>query len=121
MIDSYKKLGESVGALVQEKQEAYGNSFGRAGDVMRLLYPEGTPLEAMDDALTIVRMLDKMFRIAQSHKSDPMGESPFKDITGYGLLATARAEYPELMHALGEAARKKALECNVESNTPKED
>ncbi len=84
----YKKLGNEIGALVQEKQSAYGDSFGKAGNVLRELYPDGIRPDQFDDALCIVRIVDKLFRIAT--KKDAFGESPYRDIAGYGLLGAAR-------------------------------
>lgn len=84
----YEKIGQEVGALVETKQKAYGDSFGKSGDVMRALYPNGISVEHMDDALTIVRIVDKLFRIAT--KKDALGESPYRDIAGYAILAVGR-------------------------------
>jgi hypothetical protein len=81
---SYEELGKKVGALVDKKQEAYGNSFGRAGNVLWELYPEGIKPNQYDDALAIVRIIDKLFRIA--NKKDAFGEDPYSDIVGYSLL-----------------------------------
>lgn len=86
----YEKLGAEIGRLVKEKNVAYGSSFSKSGDIMRILYPTGIPPEKMDDALTVVRILDKLFRVATS--KDAFGESPFKDICGYSLLAAAQSE-----------------------------
>lgn len=86
----YQRLGAEIGELVERKQAAYGNSFGRSGEVMRALYPAGIPPEKMDDALAVVRVVDKLFRIATDR--DALGESPWRDIAGYALLATRRAE-----------------------------
>lgn len=82
----FEKIGTEVGKLVDEKQAAYGDSFGKAGSVMRILYPNGISPDQLDDALTIVRVLDKLFRIA--NKKNAFGENPWKDIAGYGLLGT---------------------------------
>jgi hypothetical protein len=87
---TYEQLGAEIGRLVQTKQEAYGDSFSKAGEVMRILYPDGIPPEKMGDALVIVRMLDKLFRIATDR--DALGESPYRDIAGYALLGAMRAE-----------------------------
>lgn len=87
---TYPDLGSEIGRLVETKQAAYGDSFGRSGAVMRALYPDGVPLEKLDDALTVVRVLDKLFRIATDR--DALGESPWRDIAGYALLAVKRAE-----------------------------
>lgn len=86
----YEKLGAEIGRLVTEKQAAYGDSFGRSGDVMRILYPKGIHPEQMSDALAVVRVLDKLFRIATDR--DALGESPWRDVAGYGLLGAARVE-----------------------------
>lgn len=83
-------LGLQIGELVDQKQAAYGDSFGKAGAIMRILYPNGISPEQMDDALAVVRIVDKLFRIATNR--DALGESPFRDIGGYGLLGAARAE-----------------------------
>lgn len=85
---TYEQIGADLGRLVEDKQAAYGNSYGRSGDVMRLLYPDGIRPEQMDDALAVVRVVDKLFRIATS--KDAFGESPWRDIAGYGLLGVAK-------------------------------
>jgi len=87
---SYPELGREIGCLVEDKQKAYGDAFGRAGEVLRQLYPDGIQLDQYDDMLAVTRIVDKLFRIATDR--DALGESPFKDICGYGLLGTARVE-----------------------------
>lgn len=87
---TYESIGSEIGRLVQQKQQAYGDSFGKSGQVMRVLYPDGIPPEKLEDALTVTRILDKLFRIATDR--DALGESPWRDIAGYALLATRRAE-----------------------------
>ena len=84
MGDKYVELGEQIGKLVAEKQVAYGDSFGKSGKIMSILYPDGIRAEQMKDALAVVRVIDKLFRIAS--KKDAFGESPWKDIAGYALL-----------------------------------
>ena len=84
----WAKVGIDVGALVAEKKAAYGDSFTRSGRVLRELYPNGISVDQLDDALTIVRILDKLFRIAADR--DAFGEDPFRDIVGYGLLSIVK-------------------------------
>lgn len=86
----FEAIGQEVGRLVATKQAAYGDSFGKSGAVMRALYPDGISTAQVDDALTIVRIVDKLFRIATDR--DALGESPYRDIAGYSLLAVARVE-----------------------------
>lgn len=83
----YKKIATELGILVQEKQEAYGNSFGKSEQILKVLYPNGIQPENYQDVLTITRILDKLFRIAT--KKDAFGESPYRDIAGYALLGLA--------------------------------
>lgn len=85
---SYETVGKEIGALVDRKNAAYGCSFDKAGDVLRILYPRGIALDELDDALAVVRVVDKLFRIATDR--DALGESPWMDIAGYGILACAR-------------------------------
>ncbi len=90
----YKEVGKQLGELVKEKQIAYGDSFGKSGDVLRALYPNGIEPEQYDDALAITRIIDKLFRIA--NKKDAFDENPFGDITGYGLLSVVKGIEDEL-------------------------
>ena len=88
MTTDYAALGKSIGELVQSKQRIYGDSFGKAGDILSILYPNGVPVAQYDDMLAITRVIDKLFRIATDR--DALGESPWRDIAGYALLAVAR-------------------------------
>jgi len=89
-VNDFEDIGARVGRLVAEKQLAYGDSFGRSGDVLRQLYPEGIKPAQYDDLLTIARVLDKLFRIAT--RKEAFGENPYQDIVGYGLLGMRRHE-----------------------------
>jgi hypothetical protein len=88
MSDIYERAGYQIGKVVDEKNLAYGNSFNASGDVLRKLYPNGIKPEQYDDMLGIVRVVDKLFRIATM--KDAFGESPWMDIAGYGLLGAVR-------------------------------
>lgn len=84
----FADLGSTVGKLVEEKQQAYGDSFGKSGECLRQMYPNGIKPEQYDDLLTIARILDKLFRIATDPKA--FGECPWTDIAGYSLLGMKR-------------------------------
>lgn len=81
----YSTLGQGIGKLVMDKQAAYGDSFSKAPKIMAVLYPDGVSIDQMESALTIVRVIDKLNRIA-TNKHDLMGENPWGDIAGYSLL-----------------------------------
>ncbi len=78
-----QQLGTDLGELLEEKNAAYGSSFSKAGDFLRLLWPGGVPADRYDDALLLVRIFDKQMRIATD--KDAFGESPYQDIAGYGI------------------------------------
>ena len=80
----YHEIGEEIGRLVQEKNEAYGDSFGQACRILEVLYPDGIQPAQYRDALAITRVIDKLFRLA--NKKDAFGESPWRDICGYAIL-----------------------------------
>ena len=85
---NYEDIGFEVGELVQRKQRAYGDSFGRSGDCLRQMFPNGIKPEQYDDLLTIARILDKLFRIANNPKA--FEENSWMDICGYTLLSIKR-------------------------------
>ena len=80
----YEQRGADLGALVDKKNAAYGDSFRKSGAIVRSLYPNGISPEQCDDALVMVRIIDKLFRIA--NRKTAFGEDPWQDIAGYALL-----------------------------------
>jgi len=84
-MSKYREIGEKVIALTEEKDAAYGHAVATAGDVLKLLYPDGVKPEQYRDAAIMVRVIDKLKRIAT--KKNAFGESPWLDIMGYGLAA----------------------------------
>ena len=83
----FEKIGTEIGKLVDEKNTAYGSAFEKSEEILKVLYPEGIEPEQYKDMLAVTRIIDKLFRIAT--KKDAFGESPFKDIAGYGILGVA--------------------------------
>ena len=84
----YEQLGAEIGKMVDEKQAAYGDSFGKAPEILRIYYPDGVKPEQYEDFLAIVRDIDKSMRIATD--KDAFGESPWRDKAGYALLSVGR-------------------------------
>jgi len=80
----YEHIGTEIGRLVDEKNRAYGDAFNKAGDFLKIIYPNGVKPEQYDDMLAIVRVFDKLMRIA--HQKEAFGENPWRDIAGYGIL-----------------------------------
>lgn len=86
----YEQAGAELGRLVDSKNRAYGDAFNKSGDFLRLLYPYGIKTEQYDDMLALVRVFDKQMRIATDR--DALGESPWGDLGGYGLLMSCKQD-----------------------------
>lgn len=87
-MSEYEIAALEVGRLVKEKNKAYGSSFLDAAKIMAILYPDGIRPDQYEDATVMVRVIDKLKRVATDN--DPYGEDPWEDITGYGLLSRVR-------------------------------
>jgi len=88
--DTHRRLGAEIGELVDHKSASYSNgqadSCQVAGDMLYLLFPDGVEPEQYGDMLLLVRIIDKMIRVANGNEGD---ESAWKDIAGYALRAEA--------------------------------
>ncbi|WEG18639.1 YorP family protein [Alkalihalophilus pseudofirmus] len=91
----FEEIGQSIGALVDSKQEAYGDSFSKAFDLIKVFLRD---YKNEDDTYTIpeallqhiliqVRIIDKQNRIFSNPNGDLLSESTYNDIAGYSLLA----------------------------------
>jgi len=87
----YVRLGKQLADMLCEKRDAYGDNLKSTGEFLRILYPEGIPPSAYDELATVIRVMDKLFRIANKQAHDTVGdawkdkESPRWDVAGYGL------------------------------------
>jgi hypothetical protein len=92
-MNKFEEISKEAGRIISEKNLAYGDSFSKAGDILSLLYPSGIRPDQYKDMLAIVRVIDKLFRIATFKCA--FGESPWLDIAGYGILGASQdAEVP---------------------------
>jgi len=78
---TYKAIGSDIGDLVDQKNRQYGDAINATGEFLRLLYPDGIPVERYDVVGVQVRIFDKLKRIASGHDEDS-----WTDIAGYGIL-----------------------------------
>tara|TARA_Y100001938_G_C8099594_1_gene440607 strand:- start:2440 stop:2718 length:279 start_codon:yes stop_codon:yes gene_type:complete len=85
----FEEIGTEIGKLVDLKNKAYGSSFEKSEQILKVLYPEGITVAQYKDVLAITRIVDKLFRIAT--QKEALGEDPFKDIAGYGILGMAKS------------------------------
>lgn len=86
----YQKIASELGKLLVEKDKAYGRAWLKSSEFLKLIFPNGINPDQYVDMLLIVRIFDKMSRIASSKNA--FGENPFKDIAGYGILGASRSE-----------------------------
>jgi hypothetical protein len=84
MTGKYEEIGAEIGRLVDKKQKAYGRSFDHVGQILAIIYPSGIRPEQYDDLGGMIRILDKLFRIATEKRA--FGEDPWQDVAGYALL-----------------------------------
>jgi len=82
---TYEAFALQLARTVAEKQIAYGDSFRHTRKVLAILYPNGVSVEQYGDLLTITRIIDKLFRVA--NQKDYGGEDPYQDIAGYATRA----------------------------------
>ncbi len=80
--EAIRKYAKELGEVVAAKNEQYGNSVVTSARVLEVLYPSGVTTDQYQDLLLVVRILDKLSRIA--HGADT--EDPYADIGGYGVL-----------------------------------
>lgn len=82
---SFKEVAAEVSELVEKKNQAYGDSFNLSSQILQILFPKGVEVTQYRDLLTITRIIDKLFRIANDKFA--FNEDPWRDIMGYALLA----------------------------------
>jgi hypothetical protein len=84
--EAITRRAATLGELVALKNREYGNSVERSAEILAILYPAGIEKQNYRDLLLVVRVIDKLSRIATS--KDAFGESPWIDIAGYGILGS---------------------------------
>lgn len=84
-MNKYTREAINLSELITKKQIAYGDSFGQSKRIIEVLYPKGILPEQYQDALAMIRIIDKLFRIA--NKKFAFEEDPWQDIAGYALLS----------------------------------
>jgi hypothetical protein len=81
----WAELCSEIALVVDRSNQAYGNSTERSARLMAILWPDGVSPDRMHDARCMISILDKLSRIVTDR--DAFGESPWRDVAGYALLA----------------------------------
>ena len=85
----YVEKAREIGELVERKQKEYGDSWGKAGKILAILYPDGVRPDQYHTFLGITRVIDKLCRLANGNQGE---ENAWEDLAGYGLLGAVGGE-----------------------------
>ncbi|MFK7678654.1 hypothetical protein ACI3ER_11490 [Bacillus sp. Wb] len=97
----FETKATELGKLVDTKQNAYGDSFSKAFDLMKIYLQNykneqdntyTIPESLLQHILLQVRIIDKQNRIFSNPDGDLMQENPYADLSGYGLLGMKMCE-----------------------------
>lgn len=89
MTPNFAELGQRIGMLVAEKNRQYGNTWHTCAEVLRVLYPARIKPDQYITAMLVVRIVDKLGRVATGALEDS-----FEDIAGYGILGASLPKHP---------------------------
>ena len=90
----FQKLANDIGAFTDMKNQQYGSSVDATYKMVQVLMERYTydenqyliPKELLQHLLLTVRVMDKQNRIFNNPSGKGDSESPWKDVTGYGLI-----------------------------------
>lgn len=103
-MSAFTDVTDALGALVEEKNVAYGDATRTGAEAMKALYPNGVKPEQYERFGYCLLVWHKLSRLAT--KPDAFGENPIHDIAGYSVLALAREK--ERAARVAEAKTKDA-------------
>jgi len=106
------KLGRQIGMIVAEKNIAYGDAVTVTTEILKKLYPDGITPKQYQDVFLVVRIVDKLCRIA--NKKGAFDESPFMDIAGYGILGVDYDQQKDIYIAIDPTQTGNPIEGNVD-------
>ncbi len=85
-----RKVGRDGVLHTIDKNRQYGDAVRKTVDILHALFPDGIRPDQYGDLLLIVRVQDKMVRLAsynsKTHPRSADDESPWADVRGYGIL-----------------------------------
>jgi hypothetical protein len=83
-----RHVGVEVTKNTIEKNKKYGDAVRTVCALLHLLYPDGIQPWQYANSLLLIRLLDKVVRIASytPERLNADDETPWVDVAGYGLL-----------------------------------
>jgi hypothetical protein len=84
-----KQITEELTTVVLEKDKMYGSAIEKGTTIFKTLYPDGIKVEQYQDALLLVRTIDKVCKIANRTREnrEKEDETPWLDVAGYAIRA----------------------------------
>lgn len=92
-----REIGVFVTRNTIDKNQKYGDAARKVTALLYELYPDGIAPDQYPNALLLIRLLDKVVRLA-AYTPDRLAaddESPWVDVAGYGVLGAELAMPPE--------------------------
>ena len=83
---------KDIEELLEKKNHSYGNSVARSADMMRALFPCGMGIQVYHRVHFMIRIFDKLCRLASPNIRREEAVDAWKDIVGYGMLALRQEE-----------------------------
>ena len=90
--DKISDIAKNVRDIVITKNETYGDSVSKSAKLMHVLYPDGIAPSHYDDAHLIIRVLDKLSRLASADITKRAKYDAWQDIAGYGIIGASNHE-----------------------------
>lgn len=75
-------VGEKLVTKVAQKNNDYGSAFEQIEEILKVLYPNGVPVHQYGNMSLLVRMLDKVCRLANEREKF-YNEDSWDDLIGY--------------------------------------
>ena len=85
-------VNEWVFNMVIEKNKTYGDSVGKATALLKILYSPHICFYQYSTLHYVIRILDKLSRIAGGEVDEKKTRDAWTDIAGYALLAASELE-----------------------------
>lgn len=83
MMDKFSEIARQIGEIVSSKNKQYGDAINSTSVFLKELYPNGIKPEQYGDLGLIIRIHDKLKRIANGNNGN---EDAYSDLAGYGIL-----------------------------------
>ena len=91
MVLDLESISCDVVSIVKEKNKEYGSAFQKVSEILTILFPNGIPTNKYHDVAILIRVLDKVCRIASANDKD-VKKDAWLDLTGYGLLRLSEGD-----------------------------